>query len=289
MSNRITLIVFMVLTTFSLALAHDNWVQPNTTLVRVGDVVYLDLLMGNHGNHHRDFQIMGKASPEHGQWITVDPTGQQHDLKSAAQDRGMGAKEGFWEAPFIAPAAGLYLVGQASDQVVSYAPLRSIKSAKAFFVAREHLDEATSEPAGFDRVLGHPLELVPLTSPVGLKAGAQLKVQVLYHGQPLAGAQVSCIGQGQTLTEEFDPRHEQMTDEQGTAGFALPSANRYLIVVHHADETAGGEGYKGTKYAATLTISVAPGQTTNPIDAPQPDELDQPPVPTAAPHHEGHH
>jgi len=34
--------------------------RPN--LVRPGDVVHVDLLLGNHGNDHRDFKIAGKVA-----------------------------------------------------------------------------------------------------------------------------------------------------------------------------------------------------------------------------------
>jgi len=45
-----------------IASAHDAWVQTNTNLVRAGDVVHVDLLLGNHGNDHRDFRLAGKVS-----------------------------------------------------------------------------------------------------------------------------------------------------------------------------------------------------------------------------------
>ena len=46
------------------ASAHDPWVQTNTNLVRTGDAVHIDLMLGNHGNDHRDFKLASKFSPE---------------------------------------------------------------------------------------------------------------------------------------------------------------------------------------------------------------------------------
>jgi uncharacterized GH25 family protein len=54
----------LLLSLCSLALAHDTWIQTNTNLVRVGDAVSVDLMLGNHGNDHRDFKIAGKVDPE---------------------------------------------------------------------------------------------------------------------------------------------------------------------------------------------------------------------------------
>lgn len=45
-------------------------------------------------------------------------------------------------------------------------------------------------PRAFQRVVGHPLEFVPLTDPAALKEGDTLRVRVLMGGRPLASAQV---------------------------------------------------------------------------------------------------
>src|SRR6185436_2774462 len=45
------------------AFAHDTWVQTNTNVVRTGDAVHVDLMLGNHGNDHRDFKLASKLAP----------------------------------------------------------------------------------------------------------------------------------------------------------------------------------------------------------------------------------
>src|SRR2546421_205751 len=44
----------------NVAWAHDTWVQTNTNVVRAGDNVHIDLMLGNHGNDHRDFKLASK-------------------------------------------------------------------------------------------------------------------------------------------------------------------------------------------------------------------------------------
>ena len=69
--------------------------------------------------------------------------------------------------PFrLAPIDGcdgpaFYAVAQRSDGVVSYTPERSIKSGKTFFVAAASPDRPPANNPGFDKPLGHELELVP--------------------------------------------------------------------------------------------------------------------------------
>lgn len=68
------------------AFAHDTWVQTNTPIVRTGDAVHLDLLLGNHGNDHRDFKIAGKLAAESvGTFEVVAPDGKRYaEVKYAA-------------------------------------------------------------------------------------------------------------------------------------------------------------------------------------------------------------
>lgn len=113
------------------------------------------------------------------------------------------------------------------------------------------------ENPGFAKPLGHALELVPETNPVTpMGPETPIKVQLLYKGKPLAGAKVSFIPRGETLTETFDPRYERKTDEKGRASFTPKEGNYYLVVAHVEEPTESGKDYKSTKYSATLTVLV---------------------------------
>jgi len=240
----------------SAAVAHDTWVQTNVNLVRAGDVVDIDLMLGNHGNAHRDFKIAGKVDPKTVTLDVIAPDGTKSDLKPLLVDRGLSEKEGFWSAAFRATTPGLYTVVQTSDRVVAYAPERSIKSAKTFFVASESLDRPTTKNPGFDRAFGHPLELVPQLNPVTpMGPGERLSFKLLYKGQPLAGETVALIPRGATLEGGFDAKHERKTDANGIATFEVSDANLYLAAAHHETDEKG-DGYTSTKYGATVSVWV---------------------------------
>ena len=36
--------------------AHDTWLEAGAATVPVGEYTYVDLMLGNHGNDHRDFK-----------------------------------------------------------------------------------------------------------------------------------------------------------------------------------------------------------------------------------------
>ncbi|HEY7157766.1 MAG TPA: DUF4198 domain-containing protein [Gemmataceae bacterium] len=237
--------------------AHDTWVQTNTNIVRAGDNIHIDLMLGNHGNDHRDFKLAGKIDLEGCTLTIVAPDGKRYDLKDRLSDTGYTPKEGYWTTPFAAVKPGLYLVAHTSDKVVSYAPTRSVKSAKTYFVVSKGLDNVSRDNPGFDKPLGHALELVPQASPVTpMGPGTPIKVKLLYKGKPLAGARVSFIPRGVTLTEGFDARYERKTDERGLASFTPTEGNYYLVVAHHLEPKESGKKHQSTKYSATLTVLV---------------------------------
>ena len=246
-----------LLTLATIAAAHDTWLQANASIVRTGDAVYVELMLGNHGNEHRDFKIAGKPTLDHATVQVVGPDGRAFDLKPSLVDLGYAPKEGFFEAKFEPTKPGLYLVAQADDAVMTYAPERIVRSAKTFFLAAAKLDQPPADAAGFDRALGHPLELVPLANPVApMGPGVPLKVRLLYKGAPLAGERVSFVPRGTTLAAGFDATYERRTDADGVASFEPKEAGHYLVVAHRDEPTEKGEGYASTKYAATLTVIV---------------------------------
>jgi uncharacterized GH25 family protein len=73
------LVLFLALAAPVSVFAHDTWVETNTNLVRAGDVVHVDLMLGNHGNTHRDFKLAGKLSLEGSNLEVVGPDGARND------------------------------------------------------------------------------------------------------------------------------------------------------------------------------------------------------------------
>lgn len=249
------LIVVLVCT--APALAHDTWVETNTNLIRGGDAIYVSLKLGNHGNDHRDFKLAGKPGLQHSSLEVIAPREGGYGLRESLIDQGYAPNEGYWTAKFVGVEPGLYTVAHTMDQVVHYAPKRSVKSAKAFFVVSRGLDRVTHDNPGFDRVVGHPLELVPRANPVTpMGPGQPIEVELLYKGKPLADTKVSFVPRGHTLNEGFDENYERMTDAEGRAKFTPRMGNSYLVVAHREEPNESGDGYESTKYSATLTVFV---------------------------------
>ena len=235
--------------------AHDTWVQTNTGVVRVGDNIHIDLMLGNHGNEHRDFKLASKITLDGCNLAVIAPSGKKYDLKDRLIDVGYVPKEGFWTTRFAGAEPGLYTISHSRESL--HGTSRGIKSGKAFFIFSPSLDKVSRDLKGFDKPLGHPLEIVPVTNPVApMGPGQAIKVQVLYRGKPMQDARVSFIPRGAQLSEEFDETYERKTSADGLASFTPKEGNYVLVCVHHEEPQEKGPGYDATKYSATLTVFV---------------------------------
>ena len=251
-------IVLAVVVAATPARAHDTWVQTNTAVVRTGDAIHIDLMLGNHGNDHRDFKLASKVSADTvGRFEVVYPGGQKFDLKPGLIDLGYAPKEGYHSAKFVPGKPGLYVAAQAADGVVNHGrPVRSVRSAKAYFVVSDSLDKVARDLPGFEKPLGHALELVPEANPVApMGPGTPIKVRLVFAGRPLTGEKVSFVPRGATLKEGTDTEYEQTTDALGRASFTPKTGTYYLVVAHH-ETGEKGDKYEATRYAATLTVFV---------------------------------
>src|SRR6476646_2856977 len=160
---KIAFLSFLLLMTVTPVLAHDTWVEANTNIIRAGDAVHIDLKLGNHGNDHRDFKLAGKADLDSCTLDVIGPDGKRLGVKDLLVDLGYAPKEGYWSTKFAATKPGLYAVAHQMDKVVNHGrPVRSIKSGKTFFVVSSSLDRVPLINPGFDRPLGHALEIVPV-------------------------------------------------------------------------------------------------------------------------------
>ncbi len=238
--------------------AHDAWVQTNTNVVRTGDAVHIDVMLGNHGNDHRDFKVAGKLTPDSFQTLDViDPAGKKYDLKPDLADIGYAPKEGYLTAKFTAATPGVYVAAQTADKVVNHGkPTRSYRSAKAYFLVSDSLDKIAKDQPGYAKPLGHSIELVPeasLLMPMG--PGVAIKVKLLFEGKPVEGVKVSFIPRGVTLKEGLDAEYERPTDKDGRAAFT-PKAGNYYLIVARLPRDEKGDGFETTVYTATLTVFV---------------------------------
>jgi uncharacterized GH25 family protein len=124
--------------------------------------------------------------------------------------------------------------------------LYSMKFAKALI----RTNEAAAD--GYDTLIGHRLELVPLSNPFGVKPGDVLKVRVHFDGKPLSGVGVEA-GDGVTPMDEKDiPRYQ--TNEEGVAFVQIVKAGPQLLVVDYILPSTHPDLANSELYNATLSF-----------------------------------
>jgi uncharacterized GH25 family protein len=145
-----------------------------------------------------------------------------------------------------APTGGAYAVVHRLGLIYSntpdgYKPGTRVENPDAIFTNRyEKYSKALingSDAAFAMAPLGHPLEIVPMTNPTGLKAGDEFKVQVLYNGQPIA-AEVQATFAGFSDTPmTFAYATETSETEVGVATIKVWEPGYwYVRVAHEADD-----------------------------------------------------
>lgn len=102
--------------------------------------------------------------------------------------------------------------------------------------------------------LGHVLEIVPQQDPRSLKAGESLRVQVLFRGQPLAGAQVAAVNEGASGESGKFPVTAR-TDQNGMAELKLHKPGLWYARLIHTIRMNDPE-FEWHHFFSTITFTV---------------------------------
>ncbi len=247
------LVLILGLALVSQAVAHDIWIETTETMVKPEQRLDLFLKVGNHGNHHRDFAVIGKLRKGQQNVSVLNPDGKSVDLTSGLAERGGESNESSLAISYVAKSVGVYQAMSTFDQVMSYAPVRDIKCAKTYFSVEGESDQASYKA----KPTGAPFEIIPITDPVAqVRVGREFKVQLFFHGKPLANNLISFIPKGVELKGEIDPRFEVRTDANGVALLRLERSGQWLVASHLQDKSAKGTGYESINYSATIHLLV---------------------------------
>ena len=90
---------------------------------------------------------------------------------------------------------------------------------------------AAAGSAGFDQVLGYPLELVPRTDPYALSLPGTLRLALTFSGKPVAGVLVVAF-----TAEQPQQRLRARTDARGEVRLRLDRPGRWLVKAVHMVE-----------------------------------------------------
>ncbi|QQE73176.1 DUF4198 domain-containing protein [Brevibacillus composti] len=273
MKKRLTLIPALALACL-LALpvsAHDGWSQTHSPIIAAGEVSYVELLLGNHSNHHASYRIEGRWSTDTTKVYVISPNGSKADITATLfytgeeQEVAEPGKNNYFVASFSSSQPGAYIVSAEGDSIFKQGETasRTLRSAKSFvavsdipMLQRVAGLKGFSQPVSTDRA-----ELIPQFNPAAVTPGQEVSVQLLLKGQPLKDTEISVIRRSTSDAAVYK------TDEQGRITFTTGPADYYLLRAKpKTDEKAAGQ-YDTTNYEATMTFTVQNGKFTLPAAA----------------------
>ncbi len=116
--------------------------------------------------------------------------------------------------------------------------------------------DAAADTSGFDRTVGHLLEITPIANPFRIAPGERLEVRVTFRGQPLAGAAVVFVQQGA-------PREltRVVTDAEGRAAVRLAVSGRWMATTVTMQRSDPGEDSDWSSYWASLIFETPAGES----------------------------
>lgn len=126
-------------------------------------------------------------------------------------------------------------------------------------------------PRAFSRVVGHPLELVPLSDPSTLSVGDTLAVRILYRGGPLPGARADAGHVDAAAREPADSAGADLhvtADRAGVLRVPVRSRGLWNIRMIHIAQADADSGADWDAHWATLVFQV--GTPGNPVAAAPP-------------------
>lgn len=196
-----------------------------------------------------------------GKLVTLDayaPSGERTTLAGRVRPEGTDLLASLTPE---AAARGTWLFASFYDNgfFVKTADGRSVNTTKAEYPSAETathnlkfakaLLNSGGSSRGFDRVVGHRLELIPRTDPFASGSGGELKLEVQFDGKPLAGATVHAYGEGSTDTTKY------VADQGGAVRLPLARGGQHLLSVSHETPSRHPDLATRDVYAATLVFT----------------------------------
>jgi uncharacterized GH25 family protein len=271
MIRRTALLIALFVIPGSVSWAHDFWIDPSTFRPEPGQRVTVRLRVGQHFRGDpvpRDPSLLqrfsviapgggeapvpGVPGAEPAGFATITAPGLS--LITYAGGRSPVSLDGAKFETYLAEEGLETVSAERARKGQSAAPVKEVFSR----CAKTFLDVGGKSGAGFDRVLGLTLELIPEKDPTALTTGMELPVRLLYRDKPLAGVLVTALPRARP-----DTKVTARTDAAGRARLRLSGTSdqsgEWLVKAVHMIPAPAGAGADWESFWASLTF-----ETTKP-------------------------
>jgi uncharacterized GH25 family protein len=216
--------------------AHDFWIEPSNYRPSVGEPVELALRVGDHfigfpfprdPYHMVEFSVHDDSGsrPVSG-IISKTPAGVFR--ASAGGAVVVGYRRNRTSVALEATAFESYLNKVGLTKVLQTRTVEgeTTKEGREAYsrYAKTVLSCGGSLGAGYDRLLGFDLEIVPGRNPYAPWPDGTLPVRILFYGQALEGIQVAAIHE-----DDSEPSHVDTTDHSGRVHLSIDRPGAWMI------------------------------------------------------------
>lgn len=247
------------------AVAHDFWIEPTTHRPGPGRVVGLGLRVGEG--------FVGDPVPRDpariDSFVLLGPDGTTPVAgRDGADPAGLIApgSPGMHVVAYRSHRAAIELPGDRFERYLAEEGLDAVLAERARRGERDRpgrevysrcakalIDVPGGTGAGFDRVAGLRLELVPESDPFRLASGGELAIRLLFEGQPVEGVRVAALPSAEPAGGA-----DGRTDREGRVRLSLSRPGRWLVKAVHMIPARSGLDADWESLWASLTFEVAP-------------------------------
>ncbi len=200
------------------ALAHFTIATVNTPFARKGQPVELEVAFGHPFEGDRTAARRPAAVRVHA------PSGAVSDLAPSLVE-GTEGEARSWQVSFTPTERG--------DHVILVEGAPNVHEGAAVLDLTKLVVNVSGVQRGWDRVLGLPAELEPLTRPYGLEAGTTFRARALVDGKPAPGVHVELEHLNATPPAEVPPEpfvtRVEKTDADGELVVTLDRAGWWIL------------------------------------------------------------
>lgn len=265
---RTAVLIVVAALSATLAGAHDFWLVPDAFRVAAnGEVVvrgqtssaFPTSLSAVTPDRVTEARIVGAGDDERITALSTRDTSLvlRHRPKTTGQ-KIVAVAVGWREVKETAESFRKYLIGEgAEDALKRYE--RSGQLPTADIVRRyakygKTVVEVGAGPRAFDRIIGQPLEFIPLADPDAAAVGSQVGMRLLFLGQPLAGARVH-VGLAPSAGKKT-PEITLTTSSDGVVSVPVSAQGLWNVRTIHVVPSPPGAGANWDVHWATLVYSV---------------------------------
>ncbi len=236
--------IILLVTFINTASAHDYWISPTNFRPKTGQVVPVQLFVGDHfkGEIERGLSekmtVDFKLDNASGTSDILDPAlfGMKPIGKPKFDTAGtniLSLQRNWAMIEMEGPKFHQYLEHEGLSEIIEQRIAAGEQDQPATERYRRYLKSLVvvggQDNEVWKKQLGHKLEIIPLSNPSNARSGDKIDFRVILDGKPLSNVQLAALGKGDSKTTD---RHTR-TNSEGLGSFTIQHSGVWMVRLVH--------------------------------------------------------